>query len=399
MKKSRLLTVSLAVSATILLAGCNRVLTPPEPGNAPISSEVSVSSENPAGSEESAEIANPWSDSSLEEIEGDLGIKVSIPKNVSQIGYRKMAEEKLYEINFVYENLGYDYRLKKTDALEDISGLYYEWTASYETPVGDYTATDYRAENGEETVDHIIWYDTKEGVTHSLSTSARDLDGFDIAAIAEMLIGIGSDDADYYTLYTPVMDEIFDTVENGYDYEKEYEYVSNAVMEKVNYGDKDKVLNELGFVLEDVSGDGIPELIIGEDQTFAPDSDPNRQSYIYQIFTCKDNGVVCAVDGWSRNNYRYLGDGEFFNVGSSGAMFTLFAKLHLSTDGTEQIIDDCYFTYDKNGGDMVGYYHNTTGEMDPDKAEEVPGMDAEKFWEIEEDCDFELMDWTPIKDW
>ena len=135
MKKKNIIALTATLSAVLLLTGCTQVSTSVE--NLPANSEVT--------SEENIGIANPWSDTTLDAIEADLGIDISIPKDATQTGYRVLSEEKLYEIDFVYNDLGYTYRLKKTDALEDISGLYYDWTASVDTGVGDYKATDYRA--------------------------------------------------------------------------------------------------------------------------------------------------------------------------------------------------------------------------------------------------------------
>ena len=383
MKKRSILVLTLCVA---FLAGCTQKSTVVPENN---SQQVQQTSEVEVG------VANPWVDSSLEEIESNLGIKVSVPKDATQTGYRALPEEGLYEINFVYQDMGYDYRLKKTDALEDISGLFYDWTVVEDEPVGDYTATDYRAKNGEETVDHIIWYDEAEGVTHSLSTSARDLDGFYIAAIAEKLIGIGSDDdveMDYHAFYAPVIDDILDMINNGYDFEKDYTYPSTGITERVMYGEKEDLLKEIGFAIEDISGDGIPELIIGEDS--ALDMTPD-QNTIYDVYTCSDGQIVCALEGWARNSYSYLGNGRFYNMGSNGAMYAVFGTYHLTADGTELICEDCYFTYDKNNGSEIGYYHNNTGVAEPEGSEELDVSDAD-FWNLYNDLTYESIGWTPV---
>lgn len=387
MKKKSLIILSL-VTATALLAGCITVpATEPKP-----EVESQVVSETESGGE--SQIANPWTDTTLEAIEDELGIEIHLPKEVTQSGCRMLSDEKIYEVDFVYQDQGYTYRLKKTDALEDISGLFYEWSGSMETPVGDYMATDYRSISDEETVDHIIWYDEKEGITHSLSTIASDLDGFDISPVAEKLIGIGDDNfLDYSAFYAPVIEEILGMIEDGYDYEKEYQYCSNGIMERVNYGKKDELLKSIGYKIEDISGDAIPELLIGEDQNNGEEKEP--ESYLFSVFTCKDGEIYCTLDGWARSSYRYLGEGSFFYLGSGGAMYTTIAECHLSHDGSEIIFDDCYFTYDKNGGNEMGYYHNTTGVVDPKEAEELD-ISPEEFWEIEEDNEYKNITWTPV---
>ena len=70
---------------------------------------------------------------------------------------------------------------------------------------------------------------------------------------------------DYEVVYAPVKDEVLDLIINGYDYEKDYVYPSSGIMESVMYRTKTDLLNNIGYVIEDINGDGIPELLIGED--------------------------------------------------------------------------------------------------------------------------------------
>ena len=384
MKKTGILLLVLSV---VFMTGCNRVLTPPESMPEPESeAEVTVG------------IANPWEDTTLDVLEVDLGINVSIPESASSPEYRVLPSEGLYEVVFDYDGLLYTYRLKKTNAREDISGLFYTWTASVDTTVDGCQGTDSRAISADETVDLLLWYNESEGITHSLCTSAKDLDGFDIVAIAEKLVSGKAapvkiaDETDYKAVYSPILEEILEVINNGYDDSKDYKYISSGIMEKVMYEEKEKLLKNMGYVIEDISGDGVPELLIGETASFG---DEPEASYLYDVYTVKNGEASCTLDGWARNSYRYLGDGKFYNVGSGGAMYTLFGQLHLSKDGSEIIWDDCYFSYDKNDGTEIGYYHNTTGVWDPEEAEELD-MSEDEFWKLMEDLKFELIDWNEI---
>lgn len=140
------------------------------------------------GGQSSANMPNPWTQSSAEEMASKLGTPVLLPEGAQNIVYRALSSEGLYEIDFDYNGLRYTYRLKKTDALEDISGLYYDWTVQQEEAIQGFPGMSSRMLGEQETVDLVSWYETGFGVTHSLSTAAADLDGFDILAITQMLI-------------------------------------------------------------------------------------------------------------------------------------------------------------------------------------------------------------------
>ena len=112
MKKKSLIILSL-VTATALLAGC--ITMPASEPKPEAESQTQAVSETESAGE--TQIANPWTDTSLEAIEDELGIEIHLPKEVTQSGCRMLSEDKIYEVDFVYQDLGYTYRLKKTDAL------------------------------------------------------------------------------------------------------------------------------------------------------------------------------------------------------------------------------------------------------------------------------------------
>ncbi len=59
-------------------------------------------------------------------------------------------------------------------------------------------------------------------------------------------------------LYEPVFSEAYEVIDYGYNFDKEYEYVSGGFTEKVMYSEGVDLLKDIGYYLEDMSGDGIP---------------------------------------------------------------------------------------------------------------------------------------------
>ncbi len=204
-------------------------------------------------------------------------------------------------------------------------------------------------------------------------------------------------DLDPDEIYKDVLDEVRDVLNNGYDDNKDYDYISTGIMERVMYPGDDSLSEAIGYYYHDFNDDGIDELLIGENAEDEYGNNPNDEAFIYGGYSCKDGKPVCFVEGWARNRQHYMGDGRFFNTGSSGAMNSCFGEWHLSEDGTEQVWDDYYFTTDDMTTEGLDLFHNTTGEDDVDASERLK-MSEDEFWDIE--AGFALkcgaIAWTPF---
>lgn len=197
---------------------------------------------------------------------------------------------------------------------------------------------------------------------------------------------------DYEDIYAPVLQENLDAIQNGYDSDKLYEYISSGVMERVAYGDKDELLNSLGYAIVDLSGDGVPELLIGENAKYS-DEDTADTSYVYAAFTCVKDKPGWVFEGWARNSYRYLGDGSFYYLGSGGAAHTYIGRFHLGTDGTKQIWDEYYYTDDSSG--ELKCYSNDSGPEIPAHAVEM-NIPAEDFLSLTDNYRMQKIAFKPI---
>ena len=374
--------VAILMSSVLVVSACQM---PGALSQAP--SELFSSEQSSTG------LVNPWMDCTRAEAEKALGKEIILPEDATNIRCSVLTEEGLYEINFTLDGLDYVYRLKKSATREDISGLYYDWTKSVDTFVGGVDGNNSRYISDEVTVDKFEWLDAENGITCCLSTQAEDLSGFDITTIVLKLMGKETDAVDYLAIYMPVLEETLEVIQNGMDDEKEYPYLSTGIMEMVHYNDSEQLLTQIGYCIQDVSGDGIPELLIGDDESYEDGVAPT--SYIYGLYSYADGTISTTLEGWARNRYRYVNGDQFVNIGSGGAMYSSYGLLHLTEDGTSYIWDDYYFTYDKEDGD-IGYYYNTTGEWDPKKAEEVD-LTPMGFLVIQENHDFGNLNWTIIE--
>lgn len=198
--------------------------------------------------------------------------------------------------------------------------------------------------------------------------------------------------------YEAVMEQNCDVIYNGYSVENDYPFVSSGVIE-LSSTERVALLQYLGYAFEDVSGDGVPELIIG--------TIPNENAEIPEVqlllggYGCKDGEPVCFLDGRARSVYEWLGGGRFFHYGSGGWAYSGFGTFRLSEDGTELSCEEWYFS-DTKGADNseIGYYHNRTGDWDKNAAEELDiGSDA--FWALSDKYDAEIktLELTPFAEY
>lgn len=134
----------------------------------------------------------------------------------------------------------------------------------------------------------------------------------------------------------------------------------------------------LGYAIEDLSGDGIPELAIA---TINEKRDGiGYGDLVYAVYTCHDDTVSLAFEGSYRSSYHYKGDGTFFYRGSGGAMYSIFGSFTLQPDGKSLKCNDYYFTYEKDETfTEIGFYHNTTGVSDKKQSEEL-NITEDEFW-------------------
>lgn len=132
----------------------------------------------------------------------------------------------------------------------------------------------------------------------------------------------------------------------------------------------DRAEYEMGYLVEDLSGDGIPELAVGE-----------LSGPINALYTQVDGQPELVFEGWYRSSYVYMGDGHFYYYGSSSAAETGQGVFYLTKDGTALECESFLFTGLDSGGDIRVYY-NETGSWDPEESEKSD-MTAEDFWALD----------------
>ena len=132
----------------------------------------------------------------------------------------------------------------------------------------------------------------------------------------------------------------------------------------------DNAVYEMGYLIEDLSGDDIPELAVG-----VLDGMTNA------LYTLVDGKPELVFEGWYRSSYVYMGDGHFYYYGANSAAENGQGVFYLTKDGTRLECESFLFTSLNRDGDLDVYY-NETGSWDPAESEKSD-MTAEDFWALD----------------
>lgn len=142
----------------------------------------------------------------------------------------------------------------------------------------------------------------------------------------------------------------------------------------------DEASDTVGYVLKDIDGNGVPELLVG---VFEKPDFAYTKNELYAVYTCKESTPALLLESNSRNAYSLMDNGSLFYSGSGGAIYRIFGEFLLADAGM-LISKSYYFTYEKNeDGSEIGYYYNTAGEWDPAVSQELDLRSEDEFWAIE----------------
>ena len=144
---------------------------------------------------ENVQIANPWRDVTEAEAKKISPDAFSVPAGAENVSWSVMesGSEPLVQLSFDLNGDSFTAREQVTnDKAADIAGMYYDWTQQTDVTLANWAdgkmkGTYYRFVGEDEWADLCTWYDEANGISYSLSVTSKDLDGFDLQAIAEML--------------------------------------------------------------------------------------------------------------------------------------------------------------------------------------------------------------------
>ena len=167
---------------------------------------------------------------------------------------------------------------------------------------------------------------------------------------------------DYDALYKPLIDEYYKIYLGDIDVENLPEG-GYGVMEAVGSANMTGTLPDVGYLIHDLSGDGIPELIIGTVPT--GEATYHVGTMIFALYAIEDGEPMFVTGSTYRLSHHVMDDGSLFYQGSGSAAHSAYGVFDLSSDGRELTCRDYWFRFELNGDiyDLRVWY-NTVGEMD-----------------------------------
>ena len=163
-------------------------------------------------------------------------------------------------------------------------------------------------------------------------------------------------------LYSEILDSYFDALLQGLepnDYmDRGLNYLPGIV----------KDINEVGYCLEDLDGDGTSELLIGS----------VSENLIYAMYTVKNDEEIRLIDAGERNTFQLTSDGLFLNRGSNGAA-SFGYNLYAFQDGELKFQDALVF--DAGRDEQNPWFYATTETWDTDSMTPLETANAEALEE------------------
>lgn len=153
------------------------------------------------------------------------------------------------------------------------------------------------------------------------------------------------------------------------------EYGNTGLLELVRYQSTSEVLESVGYVINDINGDAIPELLIG----YVPNGSIENTSpnALFSVYTLINGKPKLLLEGWSRNTLVILNDGRIFTSGSVSAASHIYAVYSISKE-TALLNCDAYYFTDTWDINSPHYYYNTVGKYDKNISEEL-NLDTSEF--------------------
>lgn len=221
-----------------------------------------------------------------------------------------------------------------------------------------------------------------------------------LALLAMLLNGCGSDKQAATQPKATKVEEAAAAVAKVPAYEREYGKLVEGIYNFVNDGNMDKVpqqgmtgiyelrdhmgyvdaLNMLGYTLQDINNDKVPELIFA-----ILDNEKQGKGYygkdIYAVYTFVDGKIKFVDEGWARSNIKLLANNMLLTRGNSSNTDYVLALKDLLPNGNKRCID-MYFTRSKSNNEPgLDVYRNNVGRDDVAVSQKT-NMTADDFFDM-----------------
>ena len=197
----------------------------------------------------------------------------------------------------------------------------------------------YTASNLERSVPVMLTFSDKDGKTIAHVNLSYDPESPVLAATltadARIYVnGLEVDEPAVPVVYEPILKQYRTALKENWNGQQ-------LVDTGLNFMIRDVAPETVGYAVDDLDDNGVPELIIGTIST-----DDFYGKLIFVLYTVDDDGEPVQIfSGIERNRYYYAGGTRFANIGSSGADSSYVTTLKLEGEG---LVDMTYTTDPKD---------------------------------------------------
>lgn len=126
----------------------------------------------------------------------------------------------------------------------------------------------------------------------------------------------------YEQEYAKVVDSVYEFISDGTS-DNLPEQGRTGICEVRNFASREAALQQLGYTLQDISGDGVPELLIGWISQKRGVGHYGKE--IYAIYTFADDRVKYVAEGWSRSSLQLMANDNLVTRGGTGISHQVLA--------------------------------------------------------------------------
>lgn len=179
-----------------------------------------------------------------------------------------------------------------------------------------------------------------------------------------------STEPDYEAIYAPLVEQYIDILD---DFDPDDNFLDCPDGYYWTYVDAnmigpDRISKHYGYIIRDINGDDIPELLIVNSLSDEPQG---QGSNINAIFTYDNGETVFVAEGWYRNAYSFLNDGSIGYYGNGGYAYTEYGKFTFDEDFNFCYTERYYTNETTDNDEFILHYYseidgNTTEITDDD---------------------------------
>ncbi len=191
MKKTYVVLASVMMLA--LATGCGKEEKTTEATTEATTQAVTATEEAVGGDQ----VANPWKAITEDEAIAKIPRLFKAPDDAEDVKWSVMESEEtkepMVQLDFERDDTDFTARAQVGGKEEDISGMYYEWTAKEDVTLSNWGDGNMPAklyvysDNGAVENMLITWFDVEVGINYSLGATGKDLDGLDLSAVADQM--------------------------------------------------------------------------------------------------------------------------------------------------------------------------------------------------------------------